>query len=101
MCPAHAPRSQSLDEGRGWPQTVESRAGSGNQGSRLRLAMENKAVRREPDRTYALTPLDRLRAFADRYDLGLVLDTIHAGIGRGRTWPKPAGSSMDGWPTCT
>jgi sugar phosphate isomerase/epimerase len=41
--------------------------------------MENKAVRAEVDRSYVLSPLDRLRAFADRYDLGLVLDTTHAG----------------------
>jgi sugar phosphate isomerase/epimerase len=40
--------------------------------------MENKAIRHEKERRYALTSLDRLRAFADRYDLDLVLDTVHA-----------------------
>jgi sugar phosphate isomerase/epimerase len=45
----------------------------------LRLAVENKAIHNAAARQYALSPLDRLRAFADRYDLGLVLDTTHAG----------------------
>jgi sugar phosphate isomerase/epimerase len=43
------------------------------------LAVENKAIHKESARQYALSPLDRLRAFADRYDLGMVLDTTHAG----------------------
>ena len=30
------------------------------------------------DRSYALTPLEELRTFADRYDMGVVLDTTHA-----------------------
>ena len=76
----HTPRSESLDEGEGliFRKLIETwqprLAGSG-----LQLAVENKAIRFEADRQYALTPLDRLRAFADRYDLGLVLDTTHAG----------------------
>ena len=44
-----------------------------------KIIVENKAVYREAQRRYALTPLDRLCAFADRYDLGLVLDVVHAG----------------------
>jgi sugar phosphate isomerase/epimerase len=76
----HTPRSRGLDEGEGlvlrrrierWQRQLA--------GSNLRLAIENKAIRAEAHRHYALTPLDRLRAFADRYDLGLVLDTTHAG----------------------
>ena len=76
----HTPRSESLDHGEGlaFRQRVEwwqpRLAGSG-----LRLAMENKSIQTEADRAYALSPLDRLREFADRYDLGLVLDTTHAG----------------------
>lgn len=76
----HTPRAESIDEGEGlaFRQRIEAwqprLAGSG-----LRLAVENKAIRAEIDRRYALTPLDRLRAFADRHDLGLVLDTTHAG----------------------
>lgn len=76
----HTPRSESLDEGEGlvYRQRIEAwqtrLAGSG-----LRLAVENKSIRNEASRAYALSPLDRLREFADRYDLGLVLDTTHAG----------------------
>jgi sugar phosphate isomerase/epimerase len=76
----HTPRSESLDDGEGlaFRQRIETwqprLAGSG-----LRLAVENKAIRTPADRRYALTPLERLRAFADSYDLGLVLDTSHAG----------------------
>jgi sugar phosphate isomerase/epimerase len=76
----HTPRSQSLDSGEGlvFRQGVEwwqpRLAGSG-----LRLAVENKSIQTETDRAYALSPLDRLREFADRYDLDLVLDTTHAG----------------------
>ena len=76
----HTPRSQGLDDGEGlvlrqqlerWQRQL---AGSG-----LRLAIENKAIRAEAHWRYALTPLDHLRAFAERHDLGLVLDTTHAG----------------------
>ena len=76
----HTPRSESLDEGEGlaFRQRVENWQGR-LAGCSLRLAVENKAIRAERERSYALTPLDRLRAFADRHDLGLVLDTAHAG----------------------
>jgi len=76
----HTPRSVSLDDGEGlaFRLMIESwqpkLAGNG-----LHLAVENKAIRTPADRAYALTSLDRLRAFVDRYDLGLVLDTTHAG----------------------
>jgi sugar phosphate isomerase/epimerase len=76
----HTPRVESLDEGEGlvFRQRIESwqprLAGGG-----LRLAVENKAIHEDTQRRFALSPLDRLRAFADRYDLGLVLDTTHAG----------------------
>jgi sugar phosphate isomerase/epimerase len=76
----HIPRSRTLDEGEGLAfrqriETWQPRLA----GCKLRLAVENKAIRVNTDRQYALAPLDRLRAFADRYDLGLVLDTTHAG----------------------
>jgi sugar phosphate isomerase/epimerase len=76
----HTPRSPSLEEGEGLAlqhrvETWQPRL----TGSGLRLAIENKAIRSDADRGYVLTSLKRLRAFADRYDLGLVLDTTHAG----------------------
>jgi sugar phosphate isomerase/epimerase len=76
----HTPRSASLDEGDGlvFRQRIvrwQSQLAAGG----LRMAVENKAIRAEAQWHYALTPLDRLRAFADRHDLGLVLDTAHAG----------------------
>ena len=76
----HTPRSESLDEGEGlaFRQRVETWQGR-LAGSGTRLAVENKAIRAERERYFALTPLGRLRAFADHYDLGLVLDTAHAG----------------------
>jgi sugar phosphate isomerase/epimerase len=76
----HIPRSESLDEGEGlvFRQRIEGWQGR-LAGSGLRIAVENKAIRAEGHWRYALTPLDRLRAFAERYDLGLVLDTAHAG----------------------
>lgn len=75
----HTPRSETLDEGEGLAfrhriEAWQTRLAGGG----LRLAVENKAVRAEAHRRYALTPLARLRAFADRYNLGLVLDTTHA-----------------------
>ncbi|MEJ2210624.1 MAG: sugar phosphate isomerase/epimerase [Anaerolineae bacterium] len=83
----HTPRSAGLDDGEGlaFRQRIERwlprLVGDGLRmaGGGLCLAIENKTVHSEEDRGYALTPLDRLRAFADRYDLGLVLDTAHAG----------------------
>jgi sugar phosphate isomerase/epimerase len=75
----HTPHAESLDEREGlaFRQRIEAWQGQ-LAGGGLRLAVENKAVRTERERHYALTPLARLRAFADRYDLGLVLDTTHA-----------------------
>jgi sugar phosphate isomerase/epimerase len=77
---AHTPRVETLDGAKGLIfcrqiETWQARLA----GDSLRLAIENKAIYREAERHYALTPLDRLRAFADRYDLGLVLDAVHAG----------------------
>lgn len=76
----HTPRSEGLEEGEGlaFRRRVE-RWQPRLVGDGLRLAVENKTVHSEADWGYALTPLDRLRAFADHYDLGLVLDTTHAG----------------------
>jgi sugar phosphate isomerase/epimerase len=77
----HTPRTETLESGQGLAFRDEIEAWQKRlAGGKLRLAIENKAVRREADRHYVLTPLDRLRAFADRYDLGLVLDTAHAGL---------------------
>jgi sugar phosphate isomerase/epimerase len=76
----HTPRAESLEEGDGlafrqrieaWQPRLQKRG--------LRLALENKAIHQEVDRRYALSPLVQLRAFADHYDLDLVLDTTHAG----------------------
>jgi sugar phosphate isomerase/epimerase len=75
----HVPRSESLDEGEGRAfreriETWQVRLAD----TELRLAVENKAIHHEPERRFALSPLDCLRAFADHYDLGLILDTTHA-----------------------
>jgi sugar phosphate isomerase/epimerase len=76
----HTPRAESLDQGDGlsFRQHIETwqprLVGTG-----LRLAVENKAIHHEEARRYVLSPLEQLHAFADRYDLGLVLDTTHAG----------------------
>lgn len=76
----HVPRSETMSEGEGFVFCKRIEKWSTRlTGSRLQLAVENKAIRAEVHRRYALSPLDRLRAFADRYDLGLVLDTTHAG----------------------
>ncbi len=79
MVVMHTPRFLSLDDDDGqafqrWIESWQSRLAGGD----LRLTMENKAVRDELHQSYALTPLVALRAFADRYNLGLVLDTTHA-----------------------
>mgnify|MGYP001104651872 CR=1 FL=1 len=70
----HTPRSASLDKGEGlaFRRTVEAWRRR-LAGSNLRLAIENKDIRAEAHRRYALSPLNQLRAFADRHDLGLVL----------------------------
>jgi sugar phosphate isomerase/epimerase len=76
----HTPKSESLEEGPGLAFRRQVEAWQPRlSGSGLRLAVENKAIHAEAARHYALTPLHHLRAFADRYDLGLVLDTTHAG----------------------
>ena len=77
---AHTPRSETLDEGKGLSFCRQIEAWQARLvGGSLCLAIENKAIHYETERRYVLTPLDRLRAFADRYDLGLVLDAVHAG----------------------
>jgi sugar phosphate isomerase/epimerase len=89
MVVMHTPRSESLDSGDGlifrqkiaeWQaRLARTHPGPGSGQGRLRLAVENKSIRTEADHAWALTPLNRLRAFADRHDLDLVLDTTHAG----------------------
>jgi sugar phosphate isomerase/epimerase len=77
----HTPRAETLETGQGLAFRHEIEAWQERLvGGRLRLAIENKAVHDEVERHYALTPLGHLRAFADRYDLGLVLDTVHASL---------------------
>ncbi|MBN1139736.1 MAG: sugar phosphate isomerase/epimerase [Anaerolineae bacterium] len=77
---AHTPRSETLDEGKGLIFCRQIEAWQARlAGGSLRLAIENKAIHHKAEWRYALTPLGRLRAFADRYDLGLVLDAVHAG----------------------
>jgi sugar phosphate isomerase/epimerase len=75
----HVPHSESLDTGKGleYRETIEAWQPRLSVNG-LRLAMENKALRHEGERRYALAPLSQLRSFADRYDLDLVLDTVHA-----------------------
>jgi sugar phosphate isomerase/epimerase len=76
----HIPRTEGLEEGEGLEYTEKIEGWQARlSGTATRLALENKAVRTETERRYALSPLDRLRAFADYHDLGLVLDTVHAG----------------------
>jgi sugar phosphate isomerase/epimerase len=76
----HTPRSERLDEDEGLAFRRRVEAWQPRlRDSGLRLAVENKAVRSQVDLGYALTPPERLRAFADQHDLGLVLDTTHAG----------------------
>jgi len=78
---AHTPWTETLEQGKGLLFCRQIEAWQARlAGGSLCLAIENKAVQRESDRKYALTPLDRLRAFADHYDLGLVLDAVHAGL---------------------
>jgi sugar phosphate isomerase/epimerase len=76
----HTPRSPTLeaDSGLAFCREIE-RWQAELAGGGLRLAIENKALLLPADRDLALTPLDRLRDFAEHYDLGLVLDTTHAG----------------------
>lgn len=77
----HVPRAETLDEGQGLEfRGVIEEWQRRSAGKSLRLAIENKALRNPAELRYALTPLDRLRAFADDYDLGIVLDTCHAGL---------------------
>lgn len=76
----HTPRAQTLDAGKGLAFCREIEAWQKRlAGGRLRLAVENKAILLDAERRFALTPLEQLHAFAERYDLGLVLDTTHAG----------------------
>ncbi len=74
----HTPRLERLDSQDGFAFRRQLDAWQAELGGGLRLAMENKAVRDEVHRRYALTSLDRLRTFAEEHDLGLVLDTTHA-----------------------
>jgi sugar phosphate isomerase/epimerase len=65
----------SQGEGRRYVEAVKEH----RQSQGVRIAVENRAFFFEEDKECALSDLRELRAFADEHDLGLVLDTAHAG----------------------
>ena len=75
----HPPNALSLAEGRG-RSYVEALTDALQRmgGTEVRIALENRAFFRSGDRRYALGDLRELRAFADEFDLPMVLDTSHA-----------------------
>jgi sugar phosphate isomerase/epimerase len=75
----HPPDARSLIDGRGRRYVEALTEGlQRTEGTGLRIAIENRAFFRSRDRYYALSDLRELRAFADKLDLPLVLDTSHA-----------------------
>ena len=78
----HPPKTTSLDSdyGRRYVKAVlESR--DLLDGTGTRIAIENPGIFRPRDLTFALHNPTALRAFVDRYDLPVTLDTAHAGSG--------------------
>lgn len=75
----HAPKALNLSEGLGrqYSEAVEACV-ERLSGSAPKLSLENQAVFRATDRQYILSTPTNLRHFADRYDVGLTLDTAHA-----------------------
>ena len=75
----HPPNALSLAEGRG-RSYVEALTGGlrRTEGTEVHIALENRAFFRPRDLRYVLGDLRELRAFADQFDLPLVLDTSHA-----------------------
>jgi sugar phosphate isomerase/epimerase len=84
-CPilvVHPPKTESMDSFEG-ERYVRRMLEATNllKGTVTRLCLENPAVFRPRDHRYALHNPVALRAFADRYDLPVTLDTAHAGSG--------------------
>ena len=81
---AHVPRTETRDSVL-WNQYLTSleQALSILDGSNTRVALENRAPS-DDGRTFVLSDLRDLRAFADEYDLPIVLDTTHT-VGTGHS----------------
>ncbi len=74
----HPPnQAQDLSRGRGRRYVEAVKEHRQSQG--VRIAIENRAFFLEKDKLLALSDLRELSAFADEYELGLVLDTAHVG----------------------
>ncbi|MFQ5813093.1 MAG: sugar phosphate isomerase/epimerase family protein [Anaerolineae bacterium] len=75
----HPPNAHSLadDGGRSYLEALTEGL-QRTEGTDVRIALENRAFFRSGDRRYVLGDLRELRAFADKLDLPLVLDTSHA-----------------------
>lgn len=75
----HPPDALSLADGRGRSYVEALMEGLQRiEGTSLRIAIENRGFFRTQDRSYVLSDMRELRAFADELDLPLVLDTSHA-----------------------
>lgn len=75
----HPPNARSLADGRGRSYVEALTEGlQRTEGTGLRIAIENRGFFRTQDRSYVLSDMRELRAFADELDLPLVLDTSHA-----------------------
>jgi len=75
----HPPNARSLAEGRGRSYVEALTEGlQRTEGTGLRIAIENRGFFRTQDRSYVLSDMRELRAFADELDLPMVLDTSHA-----------------------
>jgi sugar phosphate isomerase/epimerase len=75
----HPPNAPSLADGRGRSYVEALREGLWRtEGTDLRIAIENRGFFRTQDRSYVLSDMRELRAFADELDLPMVLDTSHA-----------------------
>ena len=75
----HPPNARSLTDRRGRRYVEALTDGLRRiEGTDVRIAIENRAFFRSQDKHYVLSDLRELRAFADEFDLPLVLDTSHA-----------------------
>jgi sugar phosphate isomerase/epimerase len=84
----HPPDARSLADGRGFALRLCPKGRSyvealteglqRTEGAGLRIAIENRGFFRTQERSYVLSDMRELRAFADELDLPLVLDTSHA-----------------------
>jgi sugar phosphate isomerase/epimerase len=75
----HPPNARSLADGYGRRYVEALTEGLQRiEGSDVRIAVENRGFFRPQDRSYVLSDMRELRAFADELDLPLVLDTSHA-----------------------